>query len=238
MAERKSRLIYTLLAASVMLSSGGFALADDPVDGLTQTTTTTTTTTTKVIRAGSYPATKRDEASVTAKQLAGREDPMKGLFERTPYPGPWTKVAQSGGRTTSDDEKAEAEEKAGKEGKGSGTVPPPPPPVEATKAPPPPAPIAADAPPELPIENLPQPPEKPMVSPSLKLTAIIGNKAVLEVPFKLRIANKWPSTISLGPGERFEDPANGSFSVVSVDPDSVTIEEESERSVKSLPQIK
>jgi len=236
MVVRKSNMIYTLLAASVLLSSSSLALAE-PDNGLTQTSTTTTTTTTNtVVRGASYPATKRAEASVIAKQLAGREDPMKGIFERTPYPAPWTKVNQSGGRTTSDDEKEESEKD--KKEHGGGTVPPPPPPVEATKAPPPPAPIAADAPPEIPVPDLPLPPEKPTVTPSLKLTAIIGNKAVLEVPLKLRVANKWPSVICLGPGERFEDPANGSFSVVSVDPDSVTIEEDSERSVKNLPQIK
>ena len=192
--------------------------------------------------AGAYPATRREEAVSSARQVAGREDPFAGHFEKTAYPGPWTKVAKTGGRTTLDDDNDE-KEKANKEHKyasaGSGSVPVPPPPPKSEKpVPPPPPPGTGGQLAELPIGSLPEPPDKPLVSPNLKLSAILGNKAVLSVPMQLRVQNKWPAVICLGPGERFEDPANGTFSVVSVDQDSVTIEEESERSVKSLPQIK
>lgn len=190
-----------------------------------------------------FPATKRDEAIATARQIAGREDPMQGAFEKIPYPAPWTKIGQAGGRTTLDDEKAE-KDKDNKDSangdKGGAVVPPPPPPSKEKPVPPPPPTMAGgpSGPEDLPVTQLPVAPDKPMVSPNLKLVAILGTKAVLEVPLAMRTANKWPATICLGPGEKFEDPNNGTFSVVSVDPDSVTIEEEQERSVKNLPPIK
>lgn len=204
--------------------------------------------TTSVVSSKRYPATRREEAIIAAKQVAGREDPMFGTFEKTPYPAPWTKIgAAADVRTTAVDEKedrdkAEAEKK-GKNGSqlANGVVPPPPPPGKMEKPVPPPPPsnlggVAGGS--ELPPEILPPPPDKPLVTPQLKLTAILGNKAVLSVPLTLRSANKWPAVICLGPGEKFEDPDHGTFSVVQVDRDSVTIEEDQERSVKSLPQIK
>ncbi len=190
--------------------------------------------------AGKYPSTKRDEAASTAHQIAGRQDPMQGAFEKVPYPAPWSRAGSGGGRTSQDDEQDADREKNKLEGKdklADKVLPPPPPPTKSERPVPPPPPSVVEAP-SLPIDNLPQPPDKPLVSPSLKLTGILGNKAVLTVPLLLRTQNKWPSVICLGPGEKFEDPTNGSFSVVSVDQDSVTIDEEGERSVKSLPQIK
>lgn len=202
------------------------------------------------VKAGIYPATRREDAVSSAKQVAGREDPMRGHFDKAPYPAPYSKAGENGARTTQDDEKDE-KAKAEKEHNyatakgGSTTVPPPPPRSEKPVPPPPPSGTGSGAPiasggsgNDLPLDQLPQAPDKPLVSPNLKLSAIMGNKAVLSVPMQLRVQNKWPAVICLGPGERFEDPANGTFSVVSVDQDSVTIEEESERSVKSLPQIK
>ncbi|MBX9688147.1 MAG: hypothetical protein K2X27_15675, partial [Candidatus Obscuribacterales bacterium] len=167
------------------------------------------------------------------------DDPMQIAYEKPSFPSPWSKYVNDGGETTDDeDSKAEDGKADGGKGKNKALLPPPPPPTAASERPVPPPPPVADAAPQLPIDNLPQPPDKPLVTPSLKLVAILGNKAVLSVPMQLRAKNKWPSVICLSPGERFEDPNNGSFSVVSVDQDSVTIEEEQERSVKSLPQIK
>ncbi len=186
-------------------------------------------------RAKGYAATRREEAVSVAKQVAGREDPMQAEYESNSYPAPWTKLAMAGGRTTSDDQEKD------KKGEQSKIVPPPPPPSSREAPVPPPPPVSpqnmigADS---LPIDNLPLPPDKPLVSPNLKLVAIVGNRAMLSVPMQMRTQNKWPAIISLAPGERFEDPVKGSFSVVSVEPDNVTIEEESERSVKTLPQIK
>ncbi len=174
------------------------------------------TTTSAAIPKTNYPATRREEAASIARQVSGREDPMQSTFEKIPYPG--TKAGSDGHKSES-------------------PVPPPPTTKEL-----PPAPSVANgggsSTPELPIENMPLPPDKPMVTLRLKLTAILGNKALLSVPLELRLQNNWPAVICLGPGERFEDPANGSFSIVSVDRDSVTIEEEQESSVQSLPLIK
>jgi len=197
---------------------------------------TTTTTTTKTTVVTKYPATKRPEAISAARQVAGREDPTVATFEKAQYPSPWSKAGAAGlGHKEGDSQTASADDTT--------KVPPPPPKTEKEPPAPPPPPSTGGGPasasaPEIPIDNLPAPPDKPMVTPSLKLTAILGNKAILSVPMQLRTQNKWPAVICLGAGERFEDPTNGSFSVVSVDQDSVTIEEEQERSVKSLPQIK
>lgn len=195
-----------------------------------------------------FPATKREEARSAAKQVAGRQDPCQGTFDKTPYPAPWTKVGQApGARTTAVDEKEE-KDKADKNkpqvasADGSKVLPPPPPPTREKPVPPPPpsniGPSNIGSGGDIPVDQLPVAPEKPMVSNKLTLTAILGNRAVLAVPMTMRAQNKWPAQICLGPGEKFEDPEHGSFSVVSVDQDSVTIEEEQERSVKSLPQIK
>jgi hypothetical protein len=199
-----------------------------------------------------FPATRRTEATAAAKEVAGREDPTAGTFEKTPYPAPWTKA---GAAAVEEDSKDNAD-------KGNNVKIPPPPPTadnvtaksekshktsgkEVPIPPPPPSGLTAKgsdagSTAQLPIDELPQPPDKPMVTQKLKLIAILGNKAMFAVPAELRQQNKWPATICVGPGEPYSygDSANGSFSVVSVDRDSVTIEEEQERSVKSLPQIK
>jgi hypothetical protein len=191
--------------------------------------------------ANRYPATRREEAIIAAKQVAGREDPMFGTFEKTPYPAPWTKIgAAPETRTTAMDDKEDKDKDKDKKDDKTAVVPPPPPPSKLEKPlpPPPPSNLGPGGGEGIAIDQLPPPPDKPLVTPQLKLTAILGNKAVLSVPLVLRNQNKWPSVICLGPGEKFEDPDHGTFSVVQVDRDSVTIEEDQERSVKSLPQIK
>ncbi len=128
-------------------------------------------------------------------------------------------------------------------------VPPPPPDVPASgtkeklQPPPPPPPSGGETalggiPGGVDPGMLPMPPEKPSVAQFLKLTAIVGNKAVLSVPANVRSMTKWPATICLGPGEKIEDANNAALSIVSVDADSVTIDEDGERQVKALPTIK
>lgn len=180
-----------------------------------------------------FPAVKRDEVTAEARQVAGRKDPMQPTMERSSFPQ-WSKGVGAPADEAGDKEKI--------------VVPPPPPEdkvASATKIQPPPPPmppsdggIAGGIPGGVDPGQLPLPPEKPSVAQFLKLTAIVGNRAVLSVPANLRRANKWPEVLCLGPGERFEDSSNGAISVVSVDPDSVTLDEDGERSVKSLPSIK
>lgn len=180
-----------------------------------------------------FPATKRDEASAEARQVAGRKDPMQPSQERATFPM-WSKgtpLAAADGDKPKDEVKVPPpppEEKIASGAKEK-LMPPPPPPSNDTNVG-----IPGGVDPGM----LPMPPEKPTHAQFLKLTAIVGNKAVLSVPANIRSVTKWPATICLGPGERIEDANNAALSIVSVDPDSVTIDEDGERSVKSLPTIK
>ena len=176
-----------------------------------------------------FPAIKREELVAEAKQAAGRQDPMLPYLGGNPYPF-FSKPK---------DEPAATE---------TAKVPPPPPPTTTETAktpkfggppkglvpPPPPSdPSLASLPGGLPINELPVAPDKPTVADKLKLAAVIGNRVILHVPHSVRQQNKWPATITLAPGEQFE-----SLSVVSVDGDSVTLDEDGERTVKTLASIK
>lgn len=177
-----------------------------------------------------FPSIKRETLVAEAKQASGRQDPMMPYMDSNPFP------MYSKGSAA-----AEAKE----ENKEAVKVPPPPPIAKAPKAgaaphglvpPPPPSdPSLAGAGQYggLPLNQLPEAPPKPTVADKLRLAAVIGNKVILNVPQSVRRENKWPATISLGPGEQFE-----SLSIVSVDGDSVTIDEDGERTVKTLASIK
>ncbi|MBX9572569.1 MAG: hypothetical protein K2X77_26980 [Candidatus Obscuribacterales bacterium] len=189
------------------------------------------------VPANRFPATKREEASAEARQVAGRKDPMQPTLEHAQFPQ-WSK----GVALASADEGSKAKDEGIK-------VPPPPPDVPASgtkeklQPPPPPPPSGGETalggiPGGVDPGMLPMPPEKPSVAQFLKLTAIVGNKAVLSVPANVRSMTKWPATICLGPGEKIEDANNAALSIVSVDADSVTIDEDGERQVKALPTIK
>lgn len=182
-----------------------------------------------------FPATKRDEASAEARQVAGRKDPMQPTAERASFPM-WSKgIANSSADAGDKPADIKVPPPPPEEKVASGTkeklMPPPPPPPSGNET-------AVGIPGGVDPGMLPMPPEKPTHAQFLKLTAIVGNKAVLSVPPNIRSVTKWPATICLGPGERIEDSNNAALSIVSVDPDSVTIDEDGERSVKSLPTIK
>lgn len=177
-----------------------------------------------------FSAVKRDEVVAEAKQAAGRSDPMMPFLGGHQFPH------YSKGPTPTEEPKDAA-----------ASVPPPPPTPEAPKSaksvpPPPPSGLVPPPPPsdpiagaggDLPLNQLPEAPDKPTVADKLKLAGVIGNKVILQVPTSVRQQNKWPATISLAPGEQFE-----SLSVVSVDGDSVTLDEDGERRVLTLAAIK
>lgn len=179
---------------------------------------------------------KRDELVSAARQAAGRQDPMMPYLGGNPYPF-YSKGTEIAAKDEENKETAKENVK----------VPPPPPIAKTPKLGAPPSGLVPPPPPSdpslvagaggggmgLPINELPQAPDKPTVADKLKLAAVIGNKVILNVPYNVRQQNKWPATISLGPGEQFE-----SLSVVSVDGDSVTLDEDGERTVKTLASIK
>jgi hypothetical protein len=155
-------------------------------------------------------ATGRTEAEGVARKAAGRPDPFLGVTGYKPFPS----------RGISLDEEARKSEPTSKSKR---LLVPPPPPVVHTYAPP-----------ALPSAEMPEPPSRPMLSHKVRLVAVLADRAVLKITDKrLRQDNKWPSTITLGSGDKFE-----SLEVVRVAPDSVTIEEDGERSVKTLERIR
>ena len=97
--------------------------------------------------------------------------------------------------------------------------------------PPPPSVVTQD---ELPVSELPLPPDKPSLAAKLRLTGVIGDKAIFA--FTDREAarlNKWPGVLMMGAGDRFE-----SIETISVGADSAVLEEDGERSTKTLERIR
>jgi hypothetical protein len=224
---------------------------DPDMDAVPEPTTAQTLSKKKIA------AIVRYTAQSEAKTAAGRTDPFMPPVESykafpserklvnanvPPPPGSSTENKDQslddllGGskKKKSDKSKTKIASKKGKKGglldgiSSSGLVPPPPP-LDAPQS----LPGSADAG-SVDLAELPPPPSRPAISGKLKLISIIGDKAVLAFTDARSVHdNKWPKTITLGPGEQFE-----SLSVADVNSDSVTIEEDGERTVKSLESIR
>ena len=172
------------------------------------------------------PATPLVLAASEARVQAGKPDPFQRVQNYLPFPRGAGGVGSVASIAAAD----------------SGQPPAPPPPVEKI-LPPPPPPVASGAsglapPPEpdagLSLAELPAPPARPSIGNKMKLVGVIGDRAIIAFSDRrMRMENKWPKTITLGRGEQFE-----SVSVVDVTPDSVTIDEDGERSVKSVEPLK
>lgn len=86
------------------------------------------------------------------------------------------------------------------------------------------------------LSDLPLPPEKPSVMRYLRLSGIIGDKAIFQVKDPLvRRANHWPEQITLGPGESF-----GTAHLVSVSAkdEKAVMEEHGQTEELDLPSIR
>ncbi len=155
-------------------------------------------------------ATARPEAESNARKNAGRKDPFLGITGLKPFP--------SHGISLEDETASHMTASKNKH-----MLVPPPPPVVRTYAPP-----------SIPSTEMPEPPSRPTLAHKVRLVAVLADRAVLKITdLRLRQDNKWPQTITLGTGDKFE-----SLEVVRVAPDSVTIEEDGERSVKTLERIR
>lgn len=81
---------------------------------------------------------------------------------------------------------------------------------------------------------MPEPPDKPLIAEKMKLVGVLADRAFFTfTDSSLRRANKFPSTVVLANGEQFE-----SVHLVSVDPNSVVLEEDGERITKELERIR
>lgn len=173
------------------------------------------------------PATTRTQAQEQAKSDSGRSDPLAPVtgFKHFPshdasFVAP-DKMSQTGKFAVG---KKDAVKGGLSESNPYLKIPPPPPST----------PVMPGSMNELPVSDLPAPPERPTLVNSIKLTGIVGNKAIFSVTdLSARLKNNWPKALSLGAGDHFE-----SISVVSVSVDSAVLEENGERTDVHIERIR
>lgn len=187
-----------------------------------------------------YPAISRDEAKKAARLTAGKSNP-NDFSELNFKPFPNNVQVASVPKALAATEKVLPPPPPKPSGGGSlvkragqlrdRLVPPPPPsPVLSGTAG-----VAGGVPEglQLPIHQLPVPPERPSILDKFTVSAVIDDKVILTISSAVAMQNKWPKVLTMGPGDQFE-----SVSVVAVSGDSVTLEEDGERTVKSVPSVR
>lgn len=202
-----------------------------------------------------YPAITREEATAIARADAGKLDPMDNK-PGAAGPAPNLTIDQIGRpRATADArynagrrdpmqpvEDADWNHKPAKQTLNSrkarnsdGPVVPPPPNASQVS-----------------MSEMPYPPSRPEASPThftkapdflkaplhLRLSAIVGEKAIVLVPKELQIQNGWPRSFCLSKGDSIEDAKERRIQVASITDDSVILEENGERYCKSLAPIR
>lgn len=159
------------------------------------------------------PATTRAAALEEAKAAAGRANPFSAIAPVASFP--------RGGELLAAKSKKSAAAPI-----RTNFVPPPPPTAVAT-----PPPGQSE---ELSVSELPAPPEKQSIASKLKLTAIIGDKAIFTFTDQMfRRQNHYARTLTLASGEQLD-----ALTLVNVAPDSVTLEEDGERVTKALERVR
>ena len=163
-----------------------------------------------------YTATTRSQAVQQAKSNSGRIDPLAPVEGFQPFPkGAAEKTSAAAHKVGSQDK----------------MLIPPPPPNVGTVIPPPPNGSSTQ---DLPVSELPVPPERPSLVNKLKLTGIVGQKAIFTITdLSARRLNNWPRSLMLAAGDHFE-----SVEIVSVSQDSALLQENGERTTKRLERIR
>lgn len=108
----------------------------------------------------------------------------------------------------------------------------PPPPTSLIPPPPPGVPTMSEQSTELPIEDLPPPPEKPSLAAKMRLVGIIDDRALFTLNDNDDSMTR-PYVIALKPGEQFQ-----TVTLLSVDANGVMVEEDGARTVFTLERIK
>lgn len=206
-------VVVFLLAASVQAQSSPQAPA------AAQSTASETAVT--------MPATTRTQAQEQAKSDSGRSDPLAPVTGFKHFPShDASLLAPDKLSPASKSAVVKKEEARGGLSASNPYLKIPPPPPSTPSYP--------GSTNELPVSDLPAPPERPTLVNSIKLTGIVGNKAIFSVTdLSARLRNNWPKALSLGAGDHFE-----SISVISVDADRAVIEENGERVDKRLERIR
>jgi hypothetical protein len=78
-----------------------------------------------------------------------------------------------------------------------------------------------------------EPPSPPLDSDKLHLVAVIEDRALLRVNPKLVSEGNWPQHLLLGPGDKYD-----SISVLEISNDSVTLDEDGKKVVKTIAPIR
>lgn len=169
---------------------------------------------------GVIEATQRDEAKNSARKDAGRQDPFSPLASTGVFPKAKSKASAQSDELPKPDI-----------GSGPDGLPPPPPqslPPELT-----PPPEASPAP-GISSEELPPPPDKPLLMRMLRLNGIVGDRAILT--FKDRSyqrQNGFKRYITLAEGQRFDN-----MRLVHIDGESAVLEEDGEETTIQLAPIR
>ncbi len=170
-----------------------------------------------------YPASKRNEVQKLARKDAGSDEPMKSIKTASSCV---VRAMDDSGLTS--DVFVSKKKPTGKMVSYPGFVPPPPP-----------DPVAA-----APVQRSHQVAQFDAVSHTperkfgIKVTGIIGNRAMLLMRKEGMSRNEKPEVVCLAPGEQVRNINNLPVSVLVVDKDSVTLEVNGDRFVKTLPEIR
>ncbi len=164
------------------------------------------------------PALKREQAALTARESAGKSDPLSPILGFKQFPA----YSASKISIAADDKQP-----------GAKTDMIPPPPTGSIPPPPPPI-LTGQQGDSLPLAELPTPPERPSIAKHLKLVGILGDRAFMTVtdPY-VRKANHLPKTLSVSAGDRVDF-----LNVIAVTDSEVTLEEDGQRLVKHLPLLR
>ncbi len=213
-------VLQLLLLSAILPLIAGAAASSDPTSNPTSNPNSSLSSTSSaeqssVSVSGQYPATSREQALYGARKSAGRANPLAPITGFKPFPSN-IEVPPA---------VVELKEKPGQprsrfnELLGKPLLPPPPP-------------VSGQG--DFPVSELPLPPDRPSIAAKLKLTGVIGDKAIFAITDREAIrVNKWPAVVMMAPGDRFE-----SIETVSVGADSAILEEDGERSTKTLERIR
>lgn len=167
-------------------------------------------------------STGKQDAQIMARQDAGRANPFADLPGTQAFPKAKSKPEKVAGKKSATDL-----------GLGPDGLPPPPPSsyapssLAAELAPPPP-------PPGIELDELPPPPEKPMLSKNLKLNAIVGDHIILAFKDRnFQKKNHFKQFITLAQGQEFD-----SVTLVDIGKDQATIEEHGRQITMQLDPIR
>ena len=198
-----------------------------------------------------YPAISREEAMALARAEAGKADPMDNK-EGAVGPSPTLTID----KTKRPDAEALARRNAGRRdpmqpvAESSWGRRPQNPTVAQNSGEPSHGPVQIPPPPEVtnhghgtgssivtPVHNIDKKPQFLPAPLHLKLSAIVGDRAIVLVPKELQIQNGWPRSFCLAKGDSIEDVKERKIHVAAIGADSLVLEENGERFAKSLAEI-